>query len=399
MWSGLRQYGLALLTVSALALFEQSFRPIADYLPGAPFALLLLALGTFVGRGPLLLAFVAAQVAIALVVDGSLSVEAQAARLLGNALIDTGIVWLALRQRLLLAREAEARLHAEAALRQAEEAVASRDRFMRVAAHELRTPITSLYGSVQIGRRKIARGTTDVTIVDKHFKSIEGSAQRLTRLVANLLDASRIHTGRLELDVEPTDLVPLLREAAGDVSQRHSLSAKLPIHIAAPRKLRVACDRTRIYQVVVNLLENAVRYGGPGLIQIRAEDSDGSGVSILVRDHGEGIPSGKEEAIFGEGAQAGDAGYRQGLGLGLFISRQIADLHGGTLSAANHPEGGAVFTLWLPKSPPETVAAPDVAPGEQSAPAPVLSAPGRSPRGSAAAQQRSTGFTPGGLLA
>jgi signal transduction histidine kinase len=371
--SRLREYTLALVSVAALGLVEVTVRPIGDYLPGAPFALLLLALGTFVDRGPLLLAFVLAQVALGFVVDRSLPVEIMVPRLLGNALIDLGIVWLALRQRGLVEREAHARRQAEVALGTAEEAVASRDRFIHVAAHELRTPITALYGSAQVGRRKLARGQADVATIDKQFKSIEGSAQRLTRLLGLLLDATRIHTGRLQLDVEPTDLVPLLREAASDVSERHSLTDKLPVRIAAPRKLCVPCDRTRIYQVVVNLLENAVRYGGPGLIEIGAEETDEAGVSVVVRDHGDGIPAGKEETIFGEGTQAGSA-YRQGLGLGLFISRQIAELHGGTLTGSNDAGGGAIFKLWLPRS---TVGAgaqdggQDSVTAEQASPNPV----------------------------
>ena len=156
------------------------------------------------------------------------------------------------------------------------------------------------------------------------------------------------------------------------MSERHSLTDKLPVRIAAPRKLCVPCDRTRIYQVVVNLLENAVRYGGPGLIEIQAE-ADGDGVAVVVRDHGRGIPPGKEEAIFGEGAQGG-GGYRQGLGLGLFISRQIAELHGGTLTGSNHPDGGATFKLWLPRSTVGAGAqdgAQDSATAEQASPTPV----------------------------
>jgi len=188
---------------------------------------------------------------------------------------------------------------------------------------------------------------------------------RLNRLVANLLDMTRLESGALELKKEWHSL----EEIVGAVLARtEPLAAGRRVTFQAPRELPlVPLDDVLYAQAVTNVLENALRHTPAGTpIEITAMLADGV-LALAVRDHGPGLPAGSETRVF-EKFWRGDARRdRAGSGLGLTIARAVAVAHGGQLSAANHPQGGAVFTLEVPAGdePPvvdaETAETPDAA--------------------------------------
>ena len=173
-------------------------------------------------------------------------------------------------------------------------------------------------------------------------------SEKLTRLVAQLLDISRIQSGRLALElrtVEVADLISGIVMAMQHQSQYHTL------HVESPPEVLVPLDALRIEQVITNLLDNAIKYtpqGGPIEISI-SRLSPENFVRIAVRDRGAGIPLEHREHIFERFYQAGGgAEHAAGMGLGLFISREIVELHGGSIRAEFPPDGGATFVITLP---------------------------------------------------
>ena len=219
-----------------------------------------------------------------------------------------------------------------------------RDDFIAVAAHELRGPLNSLLLDVQLLARRWARDGDPA--LGRPLERLSSSAHRLKGLVEGLLDLTRLERGALALRPEEADGGALVRQhvarfCAAHPAQRVVLRADL-----VPDAL---LDRLRVEQILENLLENAVKYGAveaPVEVWLRAE---GGSLALTVRDHGAGLAQDDLERVFGRyytvGRPIADGG---GLGLGLFIARQIAELHGGALSAANHPDGGLAVTLRLP---------------------------------------------------
>lgn len=239
------------------------------------------------------------------------------------------------------AMEQHARAEAEAAVR-------ARDEFLSVAAHELKTPVTTLLASAQLMQRYAQRGTPlEPDRVRERFMLVGQQAARLSRLVSELLDISRLEARRIELECTPTDLGVLIQEVARSV---HANPTMHQIQIHGPREPIIASvDPLRIEQVVTNLVDNAIRfspYGGTIEIEVSA-GADGS-VRLAVRDHGIGIPYEKRAGLFDRFYQAHGADHRSGMGLGLYICRQIVDLHRGAIDAEFPPDGGTRFVVNLP---------------------------------------------------
>ncbi|MGN6812657.1 MAG: sensor histidine kinase, partial [Thermomicrobiales bacterium] len=243
----------------------------------------------------------------------------------------------------LLAAEQAARERAEAAVR-------ARDEFLSIAAHELRTPVTTIKGAAQLALRLHTRGTLELARAVRAVETIHAAVDRLTVLIADLLDVSRLESGQLALRPERLDLVALAREVADRFAAQLGRAYRLEIALpAAP--LFVEADAVRLEQVLDNLLTNAVKYSPDGgAIAVAAAPSEG-GVVVTVRDSGIGLPPGAAERIFepfGRAANATRNGL-PGMGLGLHISRRIAMLHGGRLWAESAGEGqGTALRLWLP---------------------------------------------------
>jgi len=223
-------------------------------------------------------------------------------------------------------------------LAQAQEAIRLRDEFLVIAAHELKTPLTVLGLQLQ----KLQRMGAPQESVGTALRS----ARRLGALVDTLLDVSRIATGQLKVDVQECDLAELVREVVERWRDEAS-RAGCQLHVDAPAPVRGRWDPLRIDQVIENLLGNAIKYapGKPVRISIAAR---GDLAELCVSDDGPGIPPGAEARIFRRFERATDVRNYGGLGLGLYIVREIVEAHGGTISVDTAAGKGATFRVALP---------------------------------------------------
>ncbi|HEX8434714.1 PAS domain S-box protein, partial [Archangium sp.] len=247
-----------------------------------------------------------------------------------------------------------AQLEAEAQLK---EALRARDEFLSIASHELRTPLTSLKLQFQMTQRRIGRGDPHAYSPEQVVKLVEQSNQqlaRLGRLINDMLDIARIRTGRLVIEPGPLDAVELLHEVLERLGP-HLAEAGTPATLDAPERLEVRWDRFRIEQVVTNLLTNAMRYGDGKPVTVKLRTHEGH-VLLSVRDEGLGIAKEHQERVFNRFERAVSANDISGLGLGLFISRQIVEAHGGRiwLESAGPGQGTTFFV--------ELLASPDLHP-------------------------------------
>lgn len=228
-----------------------------------------------------------------------------------------------------------------------ERAIAYRDEFLSVASHELKTPLTSLKLQLQmIKKRSSLHSSPMAEKMEKTLEQCLSQSSRLERLVDDLLDVSRIRAGRMQFQFERTDLVQLVR-ATIDRLQDHITMAGCKVQFRAPKTLDVFCDRFRMEQVVVNLITNACKYaaGTPLLIKIEA---DGPEAKLSVKDFGSGIAKDKISRIFEPFERAVGSNNISGLGLGLFICRQIVLAHQGQIGVESELGQYSVFTVQFP---------------------------------------------------
>jgi signal transduction histidine kinase len=233
-----------------------------------------------------------------------------------------------------------------------------KDEILSTASHELKTPLTSLGLAAQMIDRMLERGPFDEARLARHVATIQGQAARVTRLIASLLDVSRIEIGRLGLTWESVDLVQLAR--AGVVRERDTLpdqSAHQIVLRAERGPVVVEGDEARIEQVIANLLSNAVKYSPDGgLVEVVLASEDGRAILEVV-DRGIGVPEKERELLFApfrRATSAVDAGV-EGTGLGLYISRRIVEAHGGSIELRETPGGGATFRVTLPVERPAAI--------------------------------------------
>ncbi len=232
---------------------------------------------------------------------------------------------------------------------EAEEALRVRDEFLSIASHELRNPVSAAKGSAQLLLRSLRRGTPDPERMERGLGAIVTATDRLAVLIDDLLDVSRLRSGQFPMRKRPTDLAALVHEEAESGSASRGTHCLTIEGIAAPCIATVDPDRFR--QVVVNLLDNAVKYS-PGGGEVRVLLScEPEGALLRVEDQGIGLPHGTEDRIFEPFGRAANAtgSNLPGMGLGLYISRRIAEAHGGSLRAESVGEGrGTTMTLRLP---------------------------------------------------
>ena len=241
---------------------------------------------------------------------------------------------------------------------EAEAAVRTRDDFLAVAAHELKTPVTSLRAAVQLTSRRIERrGTVEPDELKRTLRMIDAQSDKLTRQVEQLLDAAGVDARTLRIHLRATDLTELAERVAA--AARWRMGARMaptrhpePTHtitVRAPEALVAAVDGPRLEQVLANLVDNAVKYnpeGGPVEIELSAPNP--GMVRLAVTDRGPGIPPERRPYVFERLYQAHGESYQSGLGLGLYIARHIVELHGGRIEVEAPAEGGSRFVVMLP---------------------------------------------------
>ena len=224
----------------------------------------------------------------------------------------------------------------------AELALSARDEFLGVAAHELKTPMTSAKMAAQMLARSF-RSATLTTAQQRSIETIDRQITKLSRLAARLLDTVRTQSGPLALELAPVDLVEVVRAVVDEAS---ALSDHHTITLDAPDALPMTADGLRLEQVVLNLLENAVKFTPDGgAIEVSLAPI-GRTALLTVRDHGVGVAPAHLPRLFDRFYQAHSD--RSGMGLGLYISRQIVEQHGGTIYAECPPDGGTRFVISLP---------------------------------------------------
>ncbi|HEY8745172.1 MAG TPA: HAMP domain-containing sensor histidine kinase, partial [Chloroflexota bacterium] len=267
------------------------------------------------------------------------------------------LVGLALEQARLYEVERRARRDLEQAQEQGQA-------FLRIVAHDLKTPLTNILGYAQLAQRLRGRlmalwhGTPND--VDDRLRvgldKIVDNCRRLHRLVDELQEAFRLGSGRFELQRAPLDLTALVRQIVDEqraVAPYHQFDPSLP-----PQSLVGTWDAERLRQIIANLLSNAVKYspeGGPITVTLRRYDDT---AALTVADKGLGIPAADLPSLFQPYSRLHQSRQIKGTGLGLYIVKGIVEAHGGSVSAASPGEGaGATFTVTLPLTPRSASAA------------------------------------------
>lgn len=233
----------------------------------------------------------------------------------------------------------------ERLLGESEAAVQARDEFLAIASHELRNPVTAIKGSAQLLSRLLAGGHAKPDRVAHYVDIIDRTADRLSGLVNDLLNMSRLQSGRFSIEPQEQNVAALVREAAARTGGRVR-----PADV--PGTLHADVDADRFGQILGNLLDNAIKYSPDGTTAEVSLSADDESITLSVRDHGIGIPAGEEEHIFQPFGRASNAAARNlpGMGLGLYICRRLAEAHGGRLWAeSGHDGDGTVMCLQLPR--------------------------------------------------
>jgi two-component system CheB/CheR fusion protein len=230
------------------------------------------------------------------------------------------------------------------------------EEFLALVSHELRTPLTPIRGYLTLLSQLLQTESTDGR-ARRYLARVQEQMQRLQRLVDDLLEVERLQAGKLQLDREPVDLVPLVQ---GLVEALQATTEGPRVELAvAEEPLVVAGDATRLSQVVLNLLTNAAKYAANGeRIEVRLRREEGEAL-LEVQDYGPGIPAAALSHLFDRFYQAVRPMAQDGLGVGLFITRELVRAHGGAIEVRSTEGAGATFTVRLPLWAAPQEAAPE----------------------------------------
>ncbi|MEG5263345.1 hybrid sensor histidine kinase/response regulator [Pseudomonas sp. JDS28PS106] len=230
-----------------------------------------------------------------------------------------------------------------------EHAVRMRDDFMSIVSHEVRTPLNGLILETQLRKLHLAKNNAAAFTMDKLHAMVERDErqiQSLIRLIEDMLDVSRIRTGKLSIRTSPFDLSELVRQLMENYAAQIA-AAECTVNLQADQPVTGVWDEFRIEQVVSNLLTNALRYGAHKPINVRVYQ-DGDRACVEVKDQGIGITPENQKRIFQQFERVSASHAVAGLGLGLFISEQIVLAHGGKIEVESTPGLGSTFRVVLP---------------------------------------------------
>ena len=245
--------------------------------------------------------------------------------------------------------EERAQQERERLLRELQSALRARDDFLVVASHELRTPLTSLQLTASSLLRQLERANGDslpAPLLDDRMRTVKRQLDWLEQLISSLLDVSRIGGGQFDLQLERVDLV----EVAGEVLTRLRDQARrqhAPLRLEAPLSVVGTWDRSRLDQILTNLVVNALKYGQGRPVEVIVAGDRGD-AELRVVDHGIGVPAEQRERIFGKFERAASQRNYGGLGLGLWITRALVELMNGRVRVESTPGDGATFIVTLP---------------------------------------------------
>ena len=227
-------------------------------------------------------------------------------------------------------------------------ALQSRDDFVAIAGHELKSPFTALWLRAQFWQRRLAKEDLPSSASEQaSLAAFTSSLEGLGRLIDNLLDVSRITAGKMELESEPVDIERLVRDV-GTRFHAVAIEAGSDLQLCPEKGAVAVCDRLRTEQVLVNLLSNAIKYGKGKPIVVRSRRLQQI-VELEVVDNGPGIPQGEQKWIFERFARGTQNTRRNpGLGIGLWVVRDLVENMNGTVRVCSREGLGATFTVSLP---------------------------------------------------
>lgn len=228
-------------------------------------------------------------------------------------------------------------------------AIRTRDDFMSMVAHELRTPLNTLSLESQLRKRLLDRGRAaefDTVYLQAMVTRDQRQIGSMVRLIDDMMDVSRIRSKSLSIQPGEVDLSALLARVVDTLSNQ-AAAAGCTIRLEAGQPLTAAVDEFRIEQVVINLLTNALRYGGGQPVDVSLTLKP-EGAAIAVRDQGRGISQANQQRIFEQFERVAGNDGTGGLGLGLYITRQLVEAHGGSIAVSSQEGQGSVFTVTLP---------------------------------------------------
>jgi signal transduction histidine kinase len=235
--------------------------------------------------------------------------------------------------------------------RELERAVRMRDDFMSMVSHELRTPLNTLYLEAQLRQLHLSKGNLAIFAPDRLPAMIERDQRQIrnmVRLIDDMLDVTRMRRDALSIQTKPVDLAALARAVVENLRQQAEAAGSV-ITLEAPAELRGVWDEFRIEQVLTNLLTNALRYGGGKPVEMVVQQQADGTARVSVRDQGIGIAPEDHERIFEQFERTDHSRkHAAGLGLGLYITRKIVDLHGGHIGVESAAGQGSRFMVDLP---------------------------------------------------
>jgi signal transduction histidine kinase len=247
---------------------------------------------------------------------------------------------------------------------EAQNAVHVRDQFLSIASHELKTPLTALLGNAQLLQRRVIREASLGTRDQRALHVIVEQAARLNKMITALLDISRIEMGQLSIVRVPMNLSALARRVVAEMQptlERHTIE-----YSDSGADIWVEGDELRLEQVLHNLIGNAVKYSpAGGVVAVRVEQRE-SYACVVIEDQGIGIPADAVPRLFTRFYRADNVDPQNisGMGIGLFVVKEIMSLHGGTVQVSSQESQGSTFTICLPLA--STTAQPQLAANVQA---------------------------------